>query len=223
MADRRLVHARLANPNAPPITDQPSRIGQCPHSQTTWHGSRSSATSTSDSCGSSPVASRTTARAGTTLVREGENSGVGFFVIADGTAAVSVGRQDRRHDRPRRLLRRACDDYARGPARRNRHRRDAPSLPLDPVLGLPSSSRRTTPTSPGSCSSTSPAYWQRIGRDRPPGKHPTVELSPAAGGQVPVTAFAGTPALEQHGAQRRRRRASPSPCASRGSRCRGAA
>ena len=32
-----------------------------------------------------------TAGTGTTLVREGENSGVGFFVIAEGTAAVSVG------------------------------------------------------------------------------------------------------------------------------------
>jgi CRP-like cAMP-binding protein len=32
-----------------------------------------------------------TAGTGTTLVREGENSGVGFFVIAEGTARVSVG------------------------------------------------------------------------------------------------------------------------------------
>jgi CRP-like cAMP-binding protein len=32
-----------------------------------------------------------TAGKGTTLVREAENSGVGFFVIAEGTAAVSVG------------------------------------------------------------------------------------------------------------------------------------
>ena len=32
-----------------------------------------------------------TAGTGTTLVREGQNSGVGFFVIADGTATVSVG------------------------------------------------------------------------------------------------------------------------------------
>ena len=28
---------------------------------------------------------------GTTLVREGQNSGVGFFVVAEGTATVSVG------------------------------------------------------------------------------------------------------------------------------------
>ena len=32
-----------------------------------------------------------TAGTGTTLVREAENSGVGFFVIAEGTATVSVG------------------------------------------------------------------------------------------------------------------------------------
>ena len=32
-----------------------------------------------------------TAGPGTTLVREGESSGVGFFVVAEGTATVSVG------------------------------------------------------------------------------------------------------------------------------------
>ena len=107
-----------------------------------------------------------TAGTGTTLVREGQNSGVGFFVIADGTATVSVGGKTVAHHRPRRLLRRARDDHE-GRPHRDRHRRDAAPLPLDPVLGLPPVRARRTPTSPGSFSSTSPACWRRIAPGRP--------------------------------------------------------
>ena len=73
---------------------------------------------------------------GRAVVREGHADGVGFFVIAEGTAAVSVGGSTRRDDRPGRLLRRAGDDH-QAATNGNGDGGDATPLPDDPVLGLP--------------------------------------------------------------------------------------
>ena len=54
--------------------------------------------------------------AGDTIAAEG-SSGIGFFVIGEGEAAVTVHGDGARHARPRRLLRRGRADR-RGPAQR---------------------------------------------------------------------------------------------------------
>ena len=51
--------------------------------------------------------------AGAVVVRQGDDRGIGFFVIADGTATVSVGRRGRRQARARRSLRGGRADRGR--------------------------------------------------------------------------------------------------------------
>ena len=98
---------------------------------------------------------------GRAVVREGRVDGVGFFVIAEGTAAVSVGGEDGRDDRPGRLLRRACDaDQAA--TRCDGDGRDAAPLSHDPVLGLSQNDQVEPGCLLEPALNTSPRSWLRI-------------------------------------------------------------
>ena len=120
--------------------------------------------------------------AGTVVIEQGK-PGVGFFIIASGSAAVTVGGQPDRTARRRRSLRRDRVDRRRPPGGRG-HRRDRPRVLRDGRLAVP-------PLRPGPprCGVGPPALTRASGScatPRPARKRDPLRLRRADHGLVPV-------------------------------------